>query len=316
MDGAISLKIAIKRITFVAITAGCCIVLWVLVIRQFYPASYKNLRDYVELYGNLLGNEAPTSKKVDNIVFSRFIAHAGGAINELTYTNSKEALNESYSKGRRFIELDFELTVDGHVVLLHDWKITVQRLFDTPARRYNLREFRQFNMIGNLHQMDLNDLFEWLRRYPDVYIVTDIKTNNLKILKTIKEHYSDAISRFIPQIYYFREYVSVRKLGYQAIILTLYRSNYADDLVFKFAETYGVDAVTMPEIRGQGQLPERLKAIGVLSFVHTINDFPAMNRLIRNHVYGVYTDTLFPESGTVRQPYFPSKKKLNKDTSI
>jgi glycerophosphoryl diester phosphodiesterase len=34
------------------------------------------------------------------------IAHAGGAINQQTYTNSLEALNANYAKGFRFFEID------------------------------------------------------------------------------------------------------------------------------------------------------------------------------------------------------------------
>jgi glycerophosphoryl diester phosphodiesterase len=49
------------------------------------------------------------------------IAHAGGHIYGYKYTNSLEALENSYNNGFRFIELDFDWTQDNQIVLIHDW---------------------------------------------------------------------------------------------------------------------------------------------------------------------------------------------------
>lgn len=37
-----------------------------------------------------------------------YIAHAGGGVENYTYTNSLESLNSSYEQGFRFFELDLE----------------------------------------------------------------------------------------------------------------------------------------------------------------------------------------------------------------
>lgn len=58
------------------------------------------------------------SKDVD-----RFIAHAGGAVQGKTYTNSLEALNASYKKGFRLFELDIIKTSDGEFVAAHNWNL-------------------------------------------------------------------------------------------------------------------------------------------------------------------------------------------------
>jgi len=47
-----------------------------------------------------------------DIKHEKYIAHAGGSIEGVSYTNCKEAINSSYSKGYRFIELDFISTAD------------------------------------------------------------------------------------------------------------------------------------------------------------------------------------------------------------
>ncbi len=64
----------------------------------------------------------------------------------------------------------------------------------------------------------------WLQQHPDVRIITDIKTNdNVNILAEIANSYPEAIQQFIPQIYSFVEYEPILELGYQDVILTLYR---------------------------------------------------------------------------------------------
>lgn len=50
-----------------------------------------------------------------------FIAHSGGEIDGITYTNSLEALNYSYDKGFRYFELDLVEDVYGNVLAAHDW---------------------------------------------------------------------------------------------------------------------------------------------------------------------------------------------------
>ena len=53
---------------------------------------------------------------------SRFIAHAGGAVDKQTYTNSLEALNLNYNKGFRLFELDIRKTNDNKFVAVHYWE--------------------------------------------------------------------------------------------------------------------------------------------------------------------------------------------------
>ena len=51
-----------------------------------------------------------------------FIAHAGGGIDNLKYTNSLESLLKSIKQGFKFIELDINISRDNKLVFLHDWK--------------------------------------------------------------------------------------------------------------------------------------------------------------------------------------------------
>ena len=49
------------------------------------------------------------------------IYHAGGTVQGITYTNSREAIEKSLEEGHYFIEIDFSHTSDGHLVCAHAW---------------------------------------------------------------------------------------------------------------------------------------------------------------------------------------------------
>ena len=49
------------------------------------------------------------------------IAHAGGGIDGNIYTDSLEALNQSYQNETRLFDIDLRFTSDDEIVLRHDW---------------------------------------------------------------------------------------------------------------------------------------------------------------------------------------------------
>ncbi len=210
-------------------------------------------------------------------------------------SNSLEALQANYNRGFQFIELDFNWTSDGELVLIHDWQESLARLFDAVPGNYTLKEFMQFTMLHGLTQLALDQLAQWLKEHANVYIVTDVKRDNLKALAKIRESFPELIMRFIPQIYFFEEYYPVRTMEYKYIILTLYRSVYSDQEVIEFVRKNKVIAVTMPQYRALTNLPLQLKKINVPTYVHTVNDVSLQRKLNKSGIFGVYTDCLYPQ---------------------
>jgi hypothetical protein len=95
----------------------------------------------------------------------------------------------------------------------------------------------------------------------------------------------------------------VRKLGYDHVILSLYRIDLPDHQVIDFAADRPLFGVTMPVRRAmEGTLPADLAANGVRVFVHTVNDHLTANRLQSEGVYGVYTDWLTPDDEKFSRP--------------
>jgi glycerophosphoryl diester phosphodiesterase len=222
---------------------------------------------------------------------SRLVVHAGGEYGGQIVCNCKEALDLSVAQGLEYIELDFNWTTDRQLVAVHDWTETIERLFGIKPRRLSLSEFEQLEMVNGATQLSLSTIMAWLQINESVFIITDVKENNLEALEFISEFYPRLITRIIPQIYHFSEYPFVSGLGYQNIILTLYRSSYTDGQLIRFVKKFPIFAITMPDAeRARGKLPSTLEAMGVRSYVHTVNDKERALWLLRNRVHGVYSD--------------------------
>lgn len=222
------------------------------------------------------------------------VAHAGGAVYGFRRTNSLEAIDNSYRKGFKFFELDFEWTKDRHPVLIHDWDAMVKRLFMSKPKVYTLDEFHKAKTFKNFTLLDMKSLYEWLLKHEDVYIVTDIKKDNIRMLTHIKTRYPGIQRQIIPQIYKLEEYEPVRKLGYDNIILTLYCMDKPESEIVKFVGENELFAVTMDEKQGFSALPNLLKENNTLSYVYTINDLATAENLKKNGVFGIYTDYFEP----------------------
>lgn len=216
-------------------------------------------------------------------------------MNNITYSNSLEALNRTYELGLRFIELDFWITKDSDIVLLHDPEV-LRNDFEPSAidpLHFLSVDFKKIKRKDDLTQMNLEMLVDWLNKHPNTYIITDIKSNNLFLLQTISSKYKILQQRFIPQIYHFREYLTVKKLGFEKIILTLYyHPSYTNRQIINFAKATNIYAVTAWEDRGLNtEIAYNLTKNSIQTYIHTINN-PKTIAKLKTESIGVYTDLL------------------------
>jgi len=113
-------------------------------------------------------------KKPDYTKF--FIAHAGGAIDGIVYTNCLEALDLSYSKGCKLFELDLINTSDNKLVAAHGWvdfKTLVNysgTIDNTPLTE---KEFLSLKILGKYTPLNMGAINFWFRNHPDAILVTD-----------------------------------------------------------------------------------------------------------------------------------------------
>ena len=95
----------------------------------------------------------------------KYIAHAGGGIGKMSYTNSRDAFDANYRRGHRCFELDLNWTSDGQLVLIHDWEGNFRDLFPNSKVTVppSLDEFLRLTMRNNLTPLSFAGLADWLR---------------------------------------------------------------------------------------------------------------------------------------------------------
>ena len=242
--------------------------------------------------------EAPAIKSEPDYVVehgTECILHAGGVTPAGTVgSNSLEALDFSYQRGYRTMEMDFFWTTDGQLVCIHDWDAYYAHSLGKEA--LTLQEFEFVNGSYGFTSMTIDTLAQWMTQHGDVVIVTDIKENCVEGAKLIAEWYPQWRDRFYIQIYNTQDYEAVSALGFQNIILTVYKMTWAEkadaNALVAFANSHPLAGITFP-IDLVDLIPgylETLVASGTPVFVHTVNDAATQQMLFDAGAAGVYTD--------------------------
>lgn len=235
------------------------------------------------------------AKGVETILKSEYaIAHAGGELDSMTYTNMADTLDANYALGKRYFEVDIERTSDDVPVCLHSWDGFVFKYFrrETGGVPMPYAEFQKLEEVHGYRSMDVLALVDWFKAHPDAYLITDAKTKNLDTLRRISRYAPEILPRVMPQMYHREEYDAIRKLGLSNIVYTLYMSPDTDDEIVGFATSHNIYAVAMDLEKFRTGLGKRLIDSGVRVFVHTVNDAAVAKALLDMGVQKVYTDSL------------------------
>ncbi len=228
-------------------------------------------------------------------VHPRLIAHAGGAVYGYRLTNSLEALDRAWEAGFRFIELDFQRSSDGEIVLIHDWESMAARLLGSEGRR-SLRLFRSADALAGLTLLDLGGLLRWMEAHPGCAVITDIKSeDNRAMLSEIREEAGEMAARFIPQAYDFEEARVLAEDGWERVILTLYRVTVAPEELRAFLEEQPLWAVTVSEGRISEALAAAVTDSGTALYCHTVNSLDFVDAWRDKGLTGIYTDYFEPD---------------------
>lgn len=232
------------------------------------------------------------------------VAHAGGGFNRRSHTNSHDALDHNLKQGFSHFELDFSFTKDHQLVCIHDYEENFETIFGFQTEeKPTLDAFKSLvEKTPGFKNCTLESLAVWMEQNPSVFIITDIKEDNLKALRMISETAPDFKRRIIPQIYDPSNYNSVKDIGFEQVIWTLYRYDGSDEEVIKWVDTFnGPFAVTMGETRAKSTLPAKLAKKYIPTYVHTINTPDEAHRHLNNHsITEIYTDFLHPTELTVK----------------
>lgn len=219
----------------------------------------------------------------DPLLERMVVAHAGGEIDGYRYVNSIAALEHSYSLGARLFEVDVLFTSDGTLVLAHDWR-HFARIASSENGQPSAVSFTGRLIYGRYPTARWTDVEDFLSRHTDALVITDTKGDNSALLAILAQ--SKQRRKVIPQVYSPREIWIAQQMGFERLILTVYRRRHWDLTLMSIAERVGC-GIVMPVEKATPELIARIRSLGVPVFVHTVNDESEVERLPG---VGVYTD--------------------------
>lgn len=220
-----------------------------------------------------------------------FAAHAGGSIHGIAYTNTLEALNNSYDKGFRTFEIDMMRTTDGHLILAHDYNWALPLLINKVGP-LTYKQFKSSKAVYNLTLLDIHGLIDWMGEHPDALIILD--KLDLEGYKYLSMTYPEYLDRFIPQAFKIEEVAKIKAMGYSKILLTLYQTNYTESQIIGFMSHPDLYGITISYESFLKYKEVKKNAGKTRLYVHTVNDIGHYFVVHNAGVYGIITDYLEP----------------------
>ena len=238
----------------------------------------------------------------------QLIAHAGGSIDGISYTNSLNAIEQSYKNGFKVFEVDFAYSLDGHMVCKHDWEYNIQE-GNESGEVWDKETFLSVPLHGKYIPIDIILLCEFMEEHPDVYIITDTKDTKqdlvrrdfLSIIEDIRiSGHEQVLDRFVIQIYNDSMYDTIYDIyPFKNWIFTFYNIWGGDSGEFKdiseFCYQKGINNITCWYMYASDEVLDIAKNYNINVYVHTVNDIDEAKLLLKRGVRGIYTDDIIPK---------------------
>jgi glycerophosphoryl diester phosphodiesterase len=238
------------------------------------------------------------------------IAHALGAVDGLTYTNSVESLERSLSRGFRWLEADVALTADGRAVCLHEG---LEVLLGLPRSLADLRfsELMGARLYGRLTPLSLQGLLERVQVHPGVVLFLDAGQLGAGRLAAIEDTIAAVDPALRKRLVIEGTSASDLELARQAerargaFAAVVLATSYLDEsprAVAELVRRQRVPGVLVPAARFRPSFATALHDAGALVIVHTVNDPMEIGRLLEAGADAVMSDFLGPDSVPTRVP--------------
>ena len=185
------------------------IVLSIIAIIAIWASCHTYKWHYEWLYKFGLIELPPTA--VLSIGNEKFIAHAGGGIDGIMYTNSNEAFIQAIEDGYRFIEFDLRMTLDGHYFGAH--KIDCFNEMTGHSSRWLLpptaSQVKERRLYDKYTPLLLSDIDEILDEHPDMILVVDKGEDYHKMIAECP-----LPNRMIIEVSTVGQYIAARHAGF------------------------------------------------------------------------------------------------------
>jgi len=236
------------------------------------------------------------------------IAHAGGGLYKeengekipVIYTNSKEAIENSYKNGHRVFEIDFLLTYDKDLAAVHDWVVI-------GGKKRTSEEWANYKIEDIYTSMFIDDIYKFMLEYPDTFLVTDTKSfyygdqdirKQFEVIVNIAKDIDESLlNRTIPQVYDQNCYnILMDVYPFESVIYTLYQSPDSDEEVVGFVAGHdNIKVVTMEWYRYTEDFYDDLTKLSKYIYFFTINVPKEIEKFRSWGVHGFYTDYINPK---------------------
>jgi glycerophosphoryl diester phosphodiesterase len=228
------------------------------------------------------------------------VAHRGASG---TYPeNTRIAFEKALQAGADMIEMDCQLSKDGHVMVFHDERL--QRLAGVrgTVKGRTLSQLKRLDVAArfkkSLRGQEIMTLEEAMRLLAgkidlDIEIKSPFRGPlgiELKILFILS--YYRYLSRSIISSLDYRALERVRELAPQAHIGVIYAKGIKED-PFQVAQRVGADSLHVEKSCLTPNLIARANDLGIKTFVWTVNEVAEMERFFSMGVDGIVSD--FPE---------------------
>ena len=222
---------------------------------------------------------------------NRYIAHAGGEVNGIKSTNSKNALDENYKKGFRIFELDIIETSDGKLVAAHDWNMWARFTDFTGALPPTHAQFMKQKIYGDYITLDMEGINSWFKQHPDATLVTDKVNDPIAFAEAFIDK-----DRLIMELFSVMAVEKASQHGIHAMISQEPLLAIQDDKT-NFLKVNNVKYVALSRriIASQKKLMLQLKEAGIKVYVYNVNFDPGKDeKYVQDNefglIYGMYAD--------------------------
>ncbi len=221
----------------------------------------------------------------------RYIAHAGGEVDGIASTNTKNALDQNYAKGFRLFELDIIETSDAQLVAAHDWGMWA-RFTEYPGQLPpSHAEFMKYKIYGKYATLDMNGINAWFKAHPDAVLVTDKVNDPLAFANAFVDK-----SRLYMELFSVMAIEEASKNGIKAMISQEpLMALKGDKLNWLKVNNVKLVALSRRIVASQTKLLLDLKEAGVKVYVYNVGFDPGKDeKFVQENelglVYGMYAD--------------------------
>ncbi|MEZ9520350.1 glycerophosphodiester phosphodiesterase family protein [Vibrio splendidus] len=214
-----------------------------------YPNEHNNIP-------NIIGNSGG------------LIAHAGGGINGLKYTNSLEAMEQSIEHGFKMVELDLLISSDGRIVAVHDWKTFHEMTNSNNTGSISSKEFESKIIYDKYKTLNISTAIDILDKN-DVVLVTD-KIKNIALLSK----YIIDKDKSIIEVFNTDKYNEAIELGFNNVALNI---DLNTPFILEWIDLNQIKAVTyrgdnLGSLGSEYQKAIELSNMGVSAMIYSTND--------------------------------------------